>query len=123
MWEQATPEAKVIIVCLVLFSITAWSVMIGKALQMRRAKRLNQFFNTEYRTQKNVLDVYDRRVQAEGCPMFMVYQAGSVELDTRLKNPGWQLDANDLFHSRAWNMSNGRSRTPWRRNRSSWSRV
>src|SRR6267154_2911548 len=87
VWEQATPEAKVIIVCLVIFSITAWSVMVGKAVQMRRAKRLNQFFNTEYRTQKNVLDVYDRRVQAEGCPMFMVYQAGSIELDTRLKNP------------------------------------
>src|SRR5579885_2966240 len=87
VWEQATLEAKFIIIFLVLFSIMAWSVMIQKALQMRRAKRLNQFFNTEYRTQKNVLDVYDRRVQAEGCPLFMVYQAGSVELDARLKNP------------------------------------
>ena len=78
VWEQATPEAKVIIVCLLVFSITAWSVMIGKAVQMRRAKKLNQFFNTEFRTQKKVLDVFDRRVQAEGCPMFKVYQAGSV---------------------------------------------
>jgi biopolymer transport protein ExbB/TolQ len=86
VWEQATPEAKVIIFCLVIFSIVAWSVMIAKALQMRKAKRLNQYFNTEYRTQKNVLDVFDRRVQADGCPMFMVYQAGSIELDTRLKN-------------------------------------
>ena len=86
VWEQATPEAKAIIVCLVIFSIIAWSVMISKALQMRRAKRLNQFFNTEYKTQKNVLEVFDRRVQADGCPMFMVYQAGSIELDTRLKN-------------------------------------
>ncbi len=88
VWDQATPEAKVIIFCLVIFSITAWSVMIAKALQMRRAKRLNQFFTTEYRSQKNVLDVYDRRVQADGCPMFKVYHVGSVELDTRLKNPG-----------------------------------
>jgi biopolymer transport protein TolQ len=87
VWEQATPEAKAIIFCLVIFSIMAWSVMVQKALQMRRAKRLNLFFNTEYRTQKNVLDVYDRRVQADGCPMFMVYQAGSVELDARLKTP------------------------------------
>jgi biopolymer transport protein ExbB/TolQ len=87
IWSQARPEAKIIIVFLAIFSIIAWSVMISKALQMRRAKRLNQFFNTEYRTQKHVLDVYDRRVQAEDCPMFMVYQAGSVELDTRLKNP------------------------------------
>src|SRR5258707_12879262 len=53
---------------------------------MRRAKKLNRCFNTEFPTQKNVLDVFDRRVQAEGCPMFMVYQAGSVELDARLKN-------------------------------------
>src|SRR3974390_3173363 len=87
VWEQASPEAKAIIVCLVIFSIIAWTVMIAKALQMRRAKRLNLFFNTEYRTQKNVLDVFDRRVQADGCPMFMVYQAGSVELDARLKIP------------------------------------
>src|SRR5215472_179953 len=50
VWEQATPEAKAIIVCLVIFSITAWSVMIAKALQMRRAARLNHLFNTEYRT-------------------------------------------------------------------------
>jgi len=61
--------------------------MVGKAVQMRRAKKLNRFFNTEFHTQKNVLDVFDRRVQAEGCPMFMVYQTGSVELDARLKNP------------------------------------
>src|SRR5260221_8761019 len=85
VWDTATWEAKVIIIFLALFSITAWSVMIAKALQMRRAKRLNHFFNTEYRSQKNVLDVFDRRVQADGCPLFLVYQAGSVELDTRLK--------------------------------------
>ncbi|MEY2429949.1 MAG: biopolymer transport protein TolQ [Verrucomicrobiota bacterium] len=86
VWRQATPEAKVIIVCLLIFSIIAWSVMIGKAVQMRRAKKLNQLFNAEFRTQKNVLDVFDRRVQVDGCPQFVVYQAGSLELNARLKN-------------------------------------
>ena len=86
IWDQATPEGKAVIVVLVLFSILAWTVMIGKALQMRRAKRLNKFFDKEFHTQKNVLDVFDRRVQADGCPLFMVYQAGSIELDKRLKN-------------------------------------
>ena len=84
--RQSTLEAKAIILFLVIFSIIAWTVMVGKAVQMRKAKKLNRFFSTEFRTQKNVLDVFDRRVQAEGCPLFMVYQAGSVELDTRLKN-------------------------------------
>lgn len=87
IWDQATPEAKGIIFCLVIFSITAWTVMIYKMTQMRRANRLNRLFRAEFRTQKGVMDVYDRRVQAEGCPLFAVYQAGSTELDARLKDP------------------------------------
>jgi biopolymer transport protein ExbB/TolQ len=85
IWEQATSEAKVIIVILILFSILAWTVMVFKGIQMRRAKRLNQFFTVEFKTQKAVLDMFDRRIQAEGCPLFAVYQAGSIELDARLK--------------------------------------
>lgn len=86
IWDQATPEAKVIIFCLVIFSIVAWFVMISKNIQMRQAKKLNQYFTAEFRSQKAVLDMFDRRVQAEGCPLFKVYQAGSAELDARLKN-------------------------------------
>ena len=87
IWDQATPEAKVIIFFLIIFSVMAWFVMISKAIQMRQAKKLNQFFTAEFRSQKAVLDVFDRRVQAEACPLFKVYQAGSIELDARLKNP------------------------------------
>jgi biopolymer transport protein TolQ len=85
IWRQATPEAQVIIVILIFFSIGAWSVMAYKALQMRRARKLNQYFQLEFKAQKTVLEMYDRRIQAEGCPMFAVYQAGSAELDARLK--------------------------------------
>lgn len=85
IWRQATTEAKIIIGVLVVFSIVAWTVMTFKALQMRRAKQLNRFFTQEFRSQPHVLDVFDRRVQAEGCPLFAVYQAGSLELDARLK--------------------------------------
>ncbi len=85
VWKQATLEAQVIIVILILFSIAAWSVMGFKAVQMRRARKLNLFFTQEFKAQKSVLEMYDRRIQAEGCPMFAVYQAGSVELDARLK--------------------------------------
>jgi biopolymer transport protein ExbB/TolQ len=87
IWEQATPEAKAIIVFLIFFSVTAWWVMTYKAIQMSRAKKLNLFFAAEFKTQKTVLDMFDRHIQADGCPMFMVYQAGSLELNARLKNP------------------------------------
>jgi biopolymer transport protein ExbB/TolQ len=85
IWSRATPEAKVIIIFLIFFSIFAWSVMISKGLQMRRAKKLNQLFDGEFRGSKKVLAIYDRRVQVEGCPLFTVYQEGSIELEARLK--------------------------------------
>jgi biopolymer transport protein ExbB/TolQ len=88
VWNKATPEGKAIIIVLMIFSIFAWSVMASKAMQMRRAKKLNQLFDGEFRAQNNVLAVFDRRVQVEGCPLFAVYQQGCIELDTRLKGPG-----------------------------------
>src|SRR2546429_6837811 len=88
VWNQATTEAKIIIFTLLIFSIVAWSVMGSKAVQMRRAKKLNQLFNAEFRQQTNVLAIYDRRIQVEGCPLFAVYQEGCLELDARLKTAG-----------------------------------
>lgn len=88
IWNQATPEGKGIIVVLVFFSIFAWSVMASKAVQMRRAKRLNQLFDSEFRGQPSVMSIFDRRVQVEGCPLFTVYQEGCVELDARLRGTG-----------------------------------
>jgi len=87
VWQQATPEAKAIIFILLVFSVFAWSIMASKAFQMRRAKKLNLYFENEFRTSKHVLDIFDRRLNVEDCPMFVIYQAGSVEMDTRLKDP------------------------------------
>ncbi len=88
VWKQATPEGKAVIACLFVFSIIAWSVMTSKALQMRRARKLNLYFSAEFRAQKTVLEIFDRSLQVEGCPLFMVYQAGCMQLDARLRGPG-----------------------------------
>ncbi|HOW68741.1 MAG TPA: MotA/TolQ/ExbB proton channel family protein [Candidatus Paceibacterota bacterium] len=85
VWEKATIEAKGIIIILTIFSIFAWSIMASKAMQMRRAKKLNRFFHQEYHAQKAVMDIYERRVQVEGCPLFSVYQEGCQELVGRQK--------------------------------------
>jgi biopolymer transport protein TolQ len=89
--KNATLEGKIIIVTLMIFSIFAWSVMASKAMQMRRAKKLNDLFETEFRTQKRVLDVFDRQVQVPDCPLFMVYHEGCRELDSRLRNPSKEV--------------------------------
>ena len=49
IWERATLEAKAIIVLLIGFSIVVWSVMGYKAMQMRRARRLNYYLTANYR--------------------------------------------------------------------------
>lgn len=87
VWDKSTIEAKIIIAFLLVFSIFSWSVMVAKGVQMRRAKKLNRLFETEFRTQKNALDVYDRRVNVEDCPLFVIYQEGCKEVDARLKIP------------------------------------
>lgn len=84
VWDQATIEGKAIILILIIFSIFAWSVMASKAMQMRKAKKLNRTFDGEFRSQKNVLAIHDRHVQVEGCPLFSVYTEGSKELLGRL---------------------------------------
>jgi biopolymer transport protein ExbB/TolQ len=61
--------------------------MAAKALQMRRAKKLNHHFDIEFRRQKAVLEIFERRLGVEGCPLFSVYEDGCSELDSRTKNP------------------------------------
>ncbi len=86
--NKADAPAKVILFLLLIFSVVAWSTMIHKGLQMRRAKNLNRFFDAEFRASKSALGIFDRRIQVEGCPLFSVYQEGCVEVDARLKKGG-----------------------------------
>jgi biopolymer transport protein ExbB/TolQ len=55
VWSRAPNEGRAILIVLMVFSIFAWSVMVSKYLQMRRAKKLNQFFDAEFRAKKNVI--------------------------------------------------------------------
>ena len=87
IWDRATVEAKAIIALLFVFSIAAWFVMMSKVIHMRRARKLNLFFGEEFTAQKTVLEMYDRKLQVEGCPLYAVYQAGCVQLDARLRGP------------------------------------
>jgi len=87
IWGQATIEARIIIFFLIIFSILAWSVMVSKAIQMQRARKLNHFFSEEFRAQKSVLEIFDRKLQVEGCPLYAVYLTGCSQLDQRLRGP------------------------------------
>jgi len=83
--SKSTVVGKVIMGVLLLFSMCAWGVMAFKASQMSRARKFNNFFENEFHAQETVAAMHERRVEAEGCPMFNVYQDGCMALDKRLK--------------------------------------
>jgi biopolymer transport protein ExbB/TolQ len=85
--HQARPEALVIIVLLFISSIAVWWMMIFKVIQMRRARKLNALFGEEFTSQKAVLEMFDRKLEVNGCPLYAVYQAGCLQLDARLRGP------------------------------------
>ena len=100
IWYNATLEGKAIIVILIIFSIFAWSVMASKAMQMRRATRMNEYFNEEFGRQKNVLAIAERNGDVEGCPNYGVYKIGATEVQARLavsKKPG-ELSLKSMEH-------------------------
>jgi len=88
VWAKATIEGKGIILLLGVLSAFAWSVMAAKVLQIRRAKKLNEYFMIEFKAQAEVLGIFDRRILVEGCPLFTIYREGSMELDLRLRGGG-----------------------------------
>ncbi len=80
VWSEARPEGKAIIIVLVLFSIFAWSVMASKAIQIRRARKLNAAFDQAFREQENLTELYHRKIPVDGCPLFSIYEMGNHEL-------------------------------------------
>ena len=84
VWSKLEGPGLAIIIILVLFSTCAWGVMAFKAAQLRRARKYNRYFGQEFRTQSRVLAMYERRITAEGCPFFNVYQEGCIALEERL---------------------------------------
>jgi biopolymer transport protein ExbB/TolQ len=88
IWQQATIEAKIIIAILFVSSIAVWFVMVTKVVTMSRARKLNRYFGEEFTAQKSVLEMYDRKLEVNGCPLYAVYQSGCTQLDGRLRGPG-----------------------------------
>ena len=79
IWSQATNETKAILIFLGVMSIIAWSVMVYKVTQMYRARKLNRVFQEEFKRQNDVLDIFNRHVKVEGCPLFNIYRDACAE--------------------------------------------
>jgi len=85
-FEKATTEGKLTIVALIILSIFSWTVMISKARQLHRARKMGKKFFTAYRATRDPMEVAQRGVEFDGAPAYELYYMGAEELEYQLKN-------------------------------------
>jgi len=85
-FEKATPEGKITICALAIVSMFSWTVIITKARQLYRARRMAKKFFTTYRATRDPLEIMRKGEQFDGAPAFELYYTGAEELEYHLKN-------------------------------------
>lgn len=58
-FEQSNLAGKVIIGALAFFSLIAWTIMIGKSIELRRMRTFNRGFEEKLREQRTIIDLPD----------------------------------------------------------------
>lgn len=85
-FEKATPEGKTTICALVILSIFSWTVIITKARQLLRARKMGKKFFTAYRDTRDPLELARRGEEFDGAPAYELYYTGAEEVEYQLKN-------------------------------------
>src|SRR6266568_3413296 len=69
-FDKATPEGKITILCLAVVSLLSWTVIITKARQLWRARKVARKFFAAYRATRDPLDLHRNQQQFDGAPAF-----------------------------------------------------
>jgi biopolymer transport protein ExbB/TolQ len=85
-FDKATPEGKTCICVLVVLSIFSWTVIITKARQLMRARKMGKKFFKAYRATRDPLEIARRGEQFDGAPAYELYYVGAEETEYQLKN-------------------------------------
>jgi len=85
-FEKATIEGKITIGVLIIVSIFSWTVMITKARQLLRARKMAKKFFTAYRATRDPMEIARRGEQFDGAPAYELYYVGAEETEYHLKN-------------------------------------
>ena len=85
-WKHLTKEGFCTILALLIVSIFSWTVIISKARQLIRARRMSKKFYAAYRATRDPLDIYRRKEEFDGAPAYELYVTGAEEAEYHLKN-------------------------------------
>ncbi len=88
LWDlfmRASPAAYLILGILAVFSLSSWTVMIGKVIQLGKSRRQSQHFLEIFRSSKRFSEVNAAANQHLASPLVGIFQAGYVEIDSQVK--------------------------------------
>jgi biopolymer transport protein ExbB/TolQ len=71
---------------LLVVSIFSWSVIISKARQLYRAKKMSKKFFEAYRETRDPMEIAKRGTEFDGAPAYELYYVGAEETEYHLKN-------------------------------------
>ncbi len=78
--EQAHAPGLVICVILFIFSLFSWSVMVAKAMALKKADTRDAEFRKEFHNSRDPMELFAEHGRIPGSPLYAVYRNGSAEL-------------------------------------------
>jgi biopolymer transport protein ExbB/TolQ len=85
-WKHLTKEGLSTVVALLIVSIFSWTVIITKARQLYRARKIGKKFYAAYRATRDPLDIFRQQGAFDGAPAYELYMTGAEEVAYHLKN-------------------------------------
>lgn len=85
-WHHLTKEGFSTVLALLVVSIFSWSVIITKARQLIRAKKMAKKFFAEYHSTRDPMEMFRNQKVFDGAPAYELYITGAEELAYHLKN-------------------------------------
>ena len=96
-FQHATIAGKIVLLLLAVASIFSWSVMVTKIRVVRIARRRNEEFLEQFRSDRNPLRIYESQLRFDGSPLYAIYRAGCRELTFHLMGAS---EVDDTFWAR-----------------------
>ncbi len=85
MFLHAGLMAKFVLSLLVLLSMGSWAIMIGKWLQLRRARKATRKFLAVFRRSSRFSEVNKGAENLKASPIVGIFQSGYIEIDAQIK--------------------------------------
>ena len=82
--KNMSREGMVTMSLLVLMSLASWTVIVGKWLGLRRARKLSDRFYASFEKAKDPFELVDRDQDFEGAPPYSVYDYACREMQKQL---------------------------------------